>query len=251
MSHAPVLDERSPLQLLRDLTSSAARLEQPAPALDTFHLLQQRSSAHQTGIAAIWLGQSEILSELTHIERRCRHTSRSAKPFMPQTPDDLITLHDRSVRRGVRQIVLARRIGDGYRVCSCCSQALSHSVPMRCMLIDDERAIVYSTDRAGELCAVAATDSVVVQNTRRYLSSLSETSLPLSSRSRDSSVALTRRQGRVLSLMADGLTDDKIAHALKVTSRTVRADVSALYLMFDVHSRFELGIAFSHWLAGV
>ena len=97
---------------------------------------------------------------------------------------------------------------------------------------------------------VATADRVVVHNISRYLDELQQTSMPVLKPDRRAPLRPTVRQLRILHLMAYGLTDEKIASELRVTSRTVRTDVGALYTMFDVHSRFELGVAYSRWMAG-
>lgn len=240
----------SPIELLRDITARAARLEPAADPTD-FHLLQQRSSAHQTGIAAIWLGREEVVGRLSAVEARCRHTVRGTKGYQANIPSDTWALHDRSAERGIRQQQVMTGLGDSIPVCACCSQNIAKSVPLKCMLIDDTLAMVYTESASGDLCAVASTDRRVVQNIQAYQGALLQVSLPLTAQAREQSISPSRRQLRVLALMAKGLTDDKIAAALNVTSRTVRADVATLYTMFNVRSRFELGIAFSRWLTGV
>ncbi|AKU15003.1 LuxR C-terminal-related transcriptional regulator [Luteipulveratus mongoliensis] len=58
---------------------------------------------------------------------------------------------------------------------------------------------------------------------------------------------LSTRQAMVLELLAADLIDEVIARKLRVTSRTIRKEVAALYLHFGVQSRFSLGIAYSQW----
>jgi DNA-binding NarL/FixJ family response regulator len=42
--------------------------------------------------------------------------------------------------------------------------------------------------------------------------------------------------------MAQGLTDDAIAHHLGVSTRTVRRTVSGLLVQLDARSRFQAGV---------
>lgn len=56
---------------------------------------------------------------------------------------------------------------------------------------------------------------------------------------------LSRRQWVVLEMLANGLTDDRIAHNLDVCERTVRAEIGALRDGFGASSRFQLGMRFA------
>jgi DNA-binding NarL/FixJ family response regulator len=53
---------------------------------------------------------------------------------------------------------------------------------------------------------------------------------------------LSAHQAEVLRLMAQGLTDDAIAHHLGVSTRTVRRTVSGLLTQLDARSRFQAGV---------
>ncbi|AKU18413.1 hypothetical protein VV02_25455 [Luteipulveratus mongoliensis] len=59
--------------------------------------------------------------------------------------------------------------------------------------------------------------------------------------------SLTDRQLQILGLLAQDQTDEAIATRLKLTSRTVRAEVARLYDTFEVRSRFGLGMAYLRW----
>jgi two-component system, NarL family, nitrate/nitrite response regulator NarL len=58
---------------------------------------------------------------------------------------------------------------------------------------------------------------------------------------------LSPRQGQILNLVADGLSDKKIARQLGLSSHTVRTYLDQLFLIYRVHSRAALvGV----WLRG-
>jgi len=51
---------------------------------------------------------------------------------------------------------------------------------------------------------------------------------------------LNQRQQQVLRLIGKGLTNSEIGHALGICSRTVKAYVSQLFLIYNVSNRTEL-----------
>jgi DNA-binding CsgD family transcriptional regulator len=63
-------------------------------------------------------------------------------------------------------------------------------------------------------------------------------------------VELSHRQKQVLSLLADGLTDDEIGLRLGISPRTARAHVEALKHKLGVTRRREIPSAF-HRLTGM
>jgi DNA-binding CsgD family transcriptional regulator len=63
-------------------------------------------------------------------------------------------------------------------------------------------------------------------------------------------VKLSHRQNQVLSLLADGLTDDEIGLRLGISPRTARAHVEALKHKLGVSRRREIPSAF-HRLTGM
>jgi DNA-binding CsgD family transcriptional regulator len=63
-------------------------------------------------------------------------------------------------------------------------------------------------------------------------------------------VKLSHRQNQVLSLLADGLTDDEIGLRLGISPRTARAHVEALKHKLGVARRREIPSAF-HRLTGM
>ncbi|KNX36583.1 hypothetical protein VV01_04525 [Luteipulveratus halotolerans] len=124
-------------------------------------------------------------------------------------------------------------------------------MPLKSHLVDDRIAVIGVPGAPfGSSMHVVTADRVVVRNISLYLDELQQTSMPVLTPDRRAPLRPTVRQLRILHLMTYGLTDEKIASELTVTSRTVRNDVNALYTMFDVHSRFELGVAYTRWMAG-
>ncbi|WP_169787723.1 LuxR C-terminal-related transcriptional regulator [Luteipulveratus mongoliensis] len=97
---------------------------------------------------------------------------------------------------------------------------------------------------------IVTADRVVVQNVVTLIDRIVASSMPVQLRDRRRPLKPTLRQLRILHLMTYGMTDEKIASELKITSRTIRSAVADLYTMFEVQSRFELGIAYQRWVNG-
>ncbi|AKU17568.1 hypothetical protein VV02_19825 [Luteipulveratus mongoliensis] len=118
------------------------------------------------------------------------------------------------------------------------------------MLIDDSIVRLRVTGQGEEIAAVVVVDRQTTNLARSYIRGARETSMPVQFRDRRRALKPTLRQLRILHLMTYGMTDEKIASELKITSRTVRSAVADLYTMFEVQSRFELGIAYRRWMDG-
>ncbi|MFK4146493.1 response regulator transcription factor [Streptomyces sp. NPDC004065] len=54
---------------------------------------------------------------------------------------------------------------------------------------------------------------------------------------------LTPRESEVFALMAEGLSNEDMAHRLHLTERTVRAHLSAISEKLELHSRLTLCLA--------
>ncbi|KNX36582.1 hypothetical protein VV01_04520 [Luteipulveratus halotolerans] len=210
------------------------------------------------GIDAIWVGGRRMREGMAELERSCLRTVESVAPTINLAMDpELYALHRRSASRGVRSRSVRERIAPvvlcDSRSCDCNGEFYygeCKGITLAVHVIDRAISVftVHRPDR--ESMSIVSSDSRVVGHSLRYLDSIQATSMPMFVKDRRAPLRPTVRQLRILHLMAYGLTDEKVASELKVTSRTVRNDVAALYTMFDVHSRFELGIAYRDWIAG-
>ncbi|MDF8265080.1 helix-turn-helix transcriptional regulator [Luteipulveratus sp. YIM 133296] len=224
---------------------------------DVQQVLQRRDVVHEPGIADVWLGDAEHNSGMARLEASCRHSLDSARDGAYVVMDDgLRVLHERSARRGIRSRVVVRTARSAVvcasSSCPCQGSFLGESTPVTPIsfhLVDDRIARIKTS--TSELPAsVLVTDHVVLSNLRQVFKGIMPVSKPVLPRDRRRDLRPTLRQLRILHLMSYGLTDEKIAAELKVTSRTVRNDVAGLNAMFEVQSRFELGAAYSRWMAG-
>lgn len=56
---------------------------------------------------------------------------------------------------------------------------------------------------------------------------------------------LSKRQLMILDMLSQGLTDDRIAHNLSLSERTVRGEIGTIRDQFCAASRFQLGMRFA------
>ncbi|WP_168207438.1 helix-turn-helix transcriptional regulator [Microlunatus elymi] len=129
---------------------------------------------------------------------------------------------------------------------------IASSIPLNVRVVDRRILAITERDdvthRAHRMLVTTAKNAVL--EAERYLDSLMATSVPLQPNWRDPSIRLTRRQLQILRLIAGDLTDERIAKELQLSQRQIRAEISALYQVFNVHSRFGLGLAYGSWAAG-
>jgi len=116
------------------------------------------------------------------------------------------------------------------------------SLPNRLILVDQRTALIATDNKntgagavvienPGTICLISALFESVWQSARQ-----------LGERPKPARGDLTPHQAEVLRLMAQGLTDDAIAHHLGVSTRTVRRTISGLLIELDARSRFQAGV---------
>ncbi|MDE9365889.1 LuxR C-terminal-related transcriptional regulator [Luteipulveratus sp. YIM 133132] len=258
------LVEQSPIAVLRrataDISTGVGRTGVLQPARMQLARLGRRETEAAPGISDVWIGREDVVVGLTRIQATVQHTVRSSGPAeLVEISDRSVALHERGAQFGIRAQTSRRRIAAELlcrsRRCRCHSlggdyYGESSTIPLGMFLLDERLALVKTNRRDAEMVYVVTADREVVQNVARHLQHVQDTSRPVLPRDRRRNLRPTLRQLRILHLMTYGLTDEKIAAALKVTSRTVRNDVRSLYVMFEVQSRFELGGAYTRWMAG-
>ena len=241
------------------MVRQAVRGEVPAVASSQIRALDTGVGTWAPGIDAIWTGADDVYEGMSSLERACMRTVESAAPSVNLALDpDIYVLHRRSAARGVRsrgvrEVIAPAALCDS-RTCGCKGQFYYGDLPglpLKVHVVDQSIAVIALPPSGSvESKAVVTGDPTVVADALRYIDGAQQMSMPVLPKDRRAPLRPTLRQLRILHLMAYGLTDEKVASELRVTSRTVRNDVGALYVMFDVHSRFELGIAYRDWIAG-
>lgn len=83
--------------------------------------------------------------------------------------------------------------------------------------------------------------SVIVEALREYFELLWERAIPFGAATPDS--PLTPRQQRILSMLAEGLSDDNIARRADAGLSTVRRDIGVIRDKLGFESRFAAGVA--------
>ena len=56
---------------------------------------------------------------------------------------------------------------------------------------------------------------------------------------------LTCREGQIVKLLLEGLTNKEIADKLFISVHTVKANLENIYEKFDIHNRVQLAVYFS------
>ncbi|MDE9365888.1 LuxR C-terminal-related transcriptional regulator [Luteipulveratus sp. YIM 133132] len=242
-----------PVGAIRTVLAAAASDRLDDNTVSTLRMLSDRRHLWMDGIEAIWMPGDECRTGMAELQAHCKHTVESAGPWTHQHMDpDLMKLHRRSAARGVLSRAIRAHIAP--EVACTAASCLCHGeyyygerpqIPLGLHLVD--QAIVV-LDVGG--VAVVTSDRIAARHARAFVAAAQQTSRPVLPRDRRRDLRPTLRQLRILHLMSYGLTDEKIAAELTVTSRTVRNDVAGLYVMFEVQSRFELGAAYRGWFDG-
>ncbi|MGC7102909.1 LuxR C-terminal-related transcriptional regulator [Amycolatopsis lurida] len=113
------------------------------------------------------------------------------------------------------------------------------AVPLNAMVIDGVRAVLPGTQPCTDDAIAVSIESVVVAAASVF-EHLWLSGTPFSARDAPGS-ALTPRERKVLSLLADGYADESIAVRLGVSVRTVRRLISVVTDRLDARSRFQAG----------
>lgn len=129
---------------------------------------------------------------------------------------------------------------------------LSANLPFRLMLIDGKTAVCHLPGQDGPDETLLLQGTGVLALLRRLFETTWLDSVPLSAHLEDQRTAgeedvkpapvLTREQKAIVRYLADGATDQAIAHSLGVTPRTVTRRVTEIYQVLRVRSRFQAGV---------
>ncbi|MGW2088306.1 helix-turn-helix domain-containing protein [Streptomyces sp. NPDC001880] len=128
------------------------------------------------------------------------------------------------------------------------------SLPIRLMVMDRRAAVVPIDERNSAAGAVVLKDSGTVTALCALFETIWKNAAPLvevSPRERDER-GLTPKEGEVLRLLGQGLTDEAVAKRLGVSPRTARRMAADLLDMLGARSRFQAGAqaVARGWLTG-
>ena len=125
-------------------------------------------------------------------------------------------------------------------------------IPLSVRIVDHQILAITERDPATNLTCrmLVTTTRRTVRAAEDYVAALRARSTPLQPSWRNSAIAPTHRQLRILRLMAHDLTDERIATQVGLSERQIRSEVKKLYHLFNVTSRFSLGIAYDSWQTG-
>ncbi|WP_109509563.1 LuxR C-terminal-related transcriptional regulator [Nocardioides speluncae] len=242
--------ERGVVEVARRAVAAATEWGTPSVQWDLLLTAAERAGS---GIAGGWHGQAAVDRGVSLLERHCRYrlqrVSRSSGWFLTRGS---LGVSQRLVARGVRLQSVAASYPPEFLACPVRSAGellMVARVPLSVALVDRRIAVLAGAASDPEPVLIAITDLRVVAVARRYVDQLAELSVPVRPTWRQAGIDPTRRQVRIMALMARGYTDEAIGRELDVTCRTIRADVARLSAAFEVGSRFELGLAWARWLS--
>jgi DNA-binding NarL/FixJ family response regulator len=226
--------------LVRYLHAEAARTD----ARDGLHVIHGAPAvfARLKQVAAVT--GSEVLS----LEPRLR--AQALSPEHEAREGDSVALA--LARRGVRQLSVmsdwleARPDSPTIQELASAGSPTrySPSLPMR-VLVADRRVAFFALDaRDTRRGAYMTTASTLVQLVCRLFDEVWQRSLAvpgLATANRSDETAAQQRQ-RVLDLLSDGHSDDRIARDMGVSTRTIGRAVAQLQAELGAHSRFQLAL---------
>lgn len=116
------------------------------------------------------------------------------------------------------------------------------SLPNRMIIYDRTSAIIAADTGNTAAGAVEVTSQGMVATLYTLFESVWQSGDCLDTRARPDPGELTRQQAEALKLLAQGCTDETIAHRLGVSSRTARRIASGLMAYLGAQSRFQAGV---------
>lgn len=116
------------------------------------------------------------------------------------------------------------------------------SLPNRLIVVDRRTALIATDSQNTRTGAVVVENPGTLALIIALFESVWQSAQPFGTRPERAPEQLSAHQAEVLRLMAQGLTDDAIAHHLGVSTRTVRRTVSGLLVQLDARSRFQAGV---------
>ncbi|WP_175411370.1 LuxR C-terminal-related transcriptional regulator [Streptomyces sp. TRM64462] len=276
------LDRLSRLALVRRSTVDRSQVRPVNPLLGLEALLAQQQAelaAHQQRVEASRAVVAETIAQFAHqhapgagsgflylsgvdaIREHLEILANEVKdefltfaPGGPQTPENMAAsrpLNLRLLNRGVRmRTVYLDSIRRDQPTVAHAEWLVAHgagvrttpTLPNRLILIDRRIALIATDSRNTGAGAVVVENPGTIALIHALFETVWQSAQPLGSRPEREPEKLTSHQAEVLRLMAQGLTDEAIAHHLGVSARTVRRTMSALLTTLNARSRFQAGV---------
>ncbi|MGW2746060.1 helix-turn-helix transcriptional regulator [Streptomyces sp. NPDC001450] len=276
------LDRLSELALVRTSAENESRVRPVNPMLALEALLAQQQAelaAHQQRVEAsravvaetiaqfadrytpgagtgfhFLSGVEAIRERLEILTKEVQQEFLTFAPGGPQTPENMDAsrpLNLRLLNRGVRMRTVyldsIRRdpptVAHAEWLAAQGAQVrTTPTLPNRLILIDRRTALIATDSKNTGAGAVLVDNPGTIALVHALFETVWQSARPIGTRPERSRKTLTTHQAEVLRLMAQGLTDEAIAHQLGVSDRTVRRTMSALLTLLDARSRFQAGV---------
>ncbi|MCB5166114.1 LuxR C-terminal-related transcriptional regulator [Streptomyces bambusae] len=199
-------------------------------------------------------GVDAIREQIEILTNQVQEEFLTFAPGGPQTPENMAAsrpLNRRLLGRGIRmRTVYLDSIRRDQPTVAHAEWLVAHgaeirtvpSLPNRLILVDRRTALIATDSRNTGAGAVVVENPGTIALIAALFESVWHSAQPLGERPKQGEQELSRHQAEVLRLMAQGLTDDAIAHHLCVSTRTVRRTISGLLTELDARSRFQAGV---------
>lgn len=199
-------------------------------------------------------GVDAIREHLEVLTQQVREEFLTFAPGGPQTAENMAAsrpLNRRLLARGVRmRTVYLDSIRRDAGTVAHAEWLVAHgahvrttpTLPNRLILIDRRTALIAADSQNTGAGAVVVDNPGTIALIHALFETVWQSAQPLGTRPERTAETLTKHQAEVLRLMAQGLTDDAIAHHLGVSARTVRRTMSVLLSVLDARSRFQAGV---------
>ena len=198
--------------------------------------------AQRDDLRLVGVGPEGIRQGFDRLERRTRVSAWNMQRSLPFDPSDPgKELDARSRRRGLDLRLMTAPIAKRLNPLLPClyPDVRTGPVPIPMMLLDGSAVVLPGPNSAqGEWSVWLATNADVVTGARELWTRTWAVSVPWTE---SGEPPLTPRQYAVACHLAIGMKDDAIARQLKVSRRTVVADVEAILAFVGARSRFEAG----------
>lgn len=113
--------------------------------------------------------------------------------------------------------------------------------PLQLKVLNLREVLLQGPESDGQQSVIAVADPTVLAAAMRYWHAVLKNAVPTWSED-DSADGFSPRQRRILEMMRQDLTDQRIADVLGVSLRTVRYEVAAVMTTLGVRSRFSAGV---------
>jgi DNA-binding CsgD family transcriptional regulator len=114
--------------------------------------------------------------------------------------------------------------------------------PLQMKIMDEDQVLLDGPTLGGEPTVMMTSDPACLTAALAYWRAVLDTSFPCSE-APDCLPELTDRQRQVMAFLSDDVPDERIADAVGVSVRTVRADIARVMAAVGAGSRFSLGRA--------